>query len=350
MIEVLYDNPDLLLNISTYFKNYNRNISRRVFEEILSHLKDQEINQNINAYMMDAIVNQLNEREHIILQEFVIERWSRRGKHPLNPSYRMSIINYLLKRQYFNYEAIKDIIEGENEWIVRKSLIQNVNKDFIGEPSFTVLARKLLSSENVDEAITSAHEIIINKYSLSKPYNDINHIAQKVLKNGGIINRAASQPSMIHEKLLFICNGKSTRYTLLKKDWKKMLKDNHDSAESIIIRAYGYVQSDITAFVNILDTFNDLLMDRLFQHDPSIGKYVLGKPGSVLSSKSSRFGKKYPDFFKLCNEIHNKRLESDLSHPMVKATGNPTKRIKYAYINTVRKTMYAGYNELLNKW
>jgi hypothetical protein len=40
--------------------------------------------------------------------------------------------------------------------------------------------------------------------------------------------------------------------------------------------------TDISAWVNAMDVFDDLLLNALYTHDSSLGKYTLGQIGSVL--------------------------------------------------------------------
>ena len=349
LLEILHIYPNLFINISMYFKDYNRIIPNKVFKEIMKEIQNKEVYQTVNAYLIDAIQDNLSTDNEKTLYRFACYRWKQRKQSPLNPMYRNVLIGLLLKKDYFKYDEIKDILNKESDWWVKKSIIKNINKEYIGEPSFVELMRIMLQSDVADISICGAHEIIKSNYKLGGPYKDFNHISQKILKSGGIIDKAKSSPSVIQSKLEFICNGSTTKYKLPKRDWKKIFKSEHDEAENKIIRAYGYVQNDMSAFVNILDTFNDILLDRLFEHDGSIGLYELGKIGSVLNP-NCRFAKGYPKLYKLCREIHDKRLESDLSHPKIKATGEYTTYIKYSYINSARKTLYEGYKEFLEKW
>ena len=100
---------------------------------------------------------------------------------------------------------------------------------------------------------------------------------------------------------------------------------------------------------SVTDTINDILLDILFSHDGGIGKYQLGKIGSILNVRS-KFAQKYPDLFIAVKDIHNKRLESDLSHHKVETTGKPTHYIKYKDLSPLFKRLSAGYNELWRQW
>ena len=106
--------------------------------------------------------------------------------------------------------------------------------------------------------------------------------------------------------------------------------------------------TNVTAFVNAADVFNDRLLSRLYQHDTSLGIYQLGAIGSVLSS--TRLQNNYPAIFQLCDGIHAERLKSSLSHPIVKKTGKPTSRIPFRYLRTAKGLCVRALTELETSW
>lgn len=57
---------------------------------------------------------------------------------------------------------------------------------------------------------------------------------------------------------------------------------NYVQAGKQAIEVAALSGTNITAFVNELDVFNDLLLDSLFAADGAIGDYTLGKIGGVL--------------------------------------------------------------------
>ena len=106
--------------------------------------------------------------------------------------------------------------------------------------------------------------------------------------------------------------------------------------------------TNVTAFVNASDVFNDRLLSCLYGHDATLGTYTLGQIGSVLSSV--RLRTRYPAVSQLCNGIHNERLKSSLSHPTVKTTGRPTSRIPYRYVHTAKRLYSRAISELEFMW
>lgn len=136
--------------------------------------------------------------------------------------------------------------------------------------------------------------------------------------------------------------------TIPKINWKSVFGGDYRTVEKHIVYARALANTNVTAWVNAMDVFNDWLLAALYRHDPSIGKYQLGHIGSVLSG--GRLKKKYPDVYALVDDIHARRLESALSHPTTKQTGKPTKPIKWSYFKTGKKLLRAAIRELAAKW
>ncbi|MDD4009675.1 MAG: RNA-directed DNA polymerase [Fermentimonas sp.] len=340
LLDLLNYHPEMSENIALYFKNYPRKIFSKVVDKLVLECKEPEVFQIVNAQQIEAIKDRISETEVNKVLLFLQERWNKRNKKPLNPAYKVVCLSYLLENNKFTYKEIQEMLMTENDWWALKSIIKYIDMNTIGEPSYLELLNTLLRSASNDVALAAAQEVVNKGLKLSPPYNDINLLAQNTLKYSGVIYRRANSKSYIGDRLNKICDYKFPGFK-----WKKFFID-HDAAENKIIRAYGYSKSDMSAFVNILDVFNDLLLDNLFRLDGSIGKYTLGKIGGVLSERC-RFRKKYPKLFSLCKEIHNKRLECDLSHAIVRNSKKNTTYIEYKYIFEARRLMISGYQELI---
>jgi hypothetical protein len=120
----------------------------------------------------------------------------------------------------------------------------------------------------------------------------------------------------------------------------------YNQAERQAIEAVAASGVNITNFVNLLDVFNDLLLDAVFRADGTIGNYNLGHMGSALSSTTSRFATKFPKTFELAKEVHDHRYESMASHPLIGRSGKPTRKISYKFLPKAKGLLAASCNEL----
>jgi hypothetical protein len=119
---------------------------------------------------------------------------------------------------------------------------------------------------------------------------------------------------------------------------------NYRHAESKIVACKGYFKTNPTAWVSMLDVFNDLLVDDLFRRDGTVGARNLGNFGGVIGNKA--FMTKFPKTSAYVSAVHTKRGEGELAHPIVKATKAPTGRIPFKWLKTGRKLMTAALAEI----
>lgn len=341
LLDLLNHHPEMSENIALYFQTYPRKISSKVVDKLILECRKPEIFQIVNSQQIESFKYRISELENNKILSFVQERWNRRNTQPLNPAYRVTCLSYLLENNKQTYDEIQELLETESDWWALKSVIKYIDISTIGAPSYNELLSTLLRNPSNDVALAAAQEVINNGIKITPPYGDINLLAQSTLKHSGVIYRRARSKSYIGDRLNKICDHSFPSYK-----WKKFFSD-HAAAENKIIRACGYSKSDMSAFVNILDVFHDLLLDSLFRSDGSIGEYTLGNIGGAFNKKC-RFRKKYPQLFHLCEEIHKKRLECDLSHAIVRNSKRNTTYIEYKYIFEARKLMINGYEELIS--
>ncbi len=175
----------------------------------------------------------------------------------------------------------------------------------------------------------------------------INHVAQFALKKMGFIavrRRGSPCPvSMAMQNML----GNSIGVI----DWKQVLDTHYKHDVSKAIRLHAYSETDATAWVNLLDTLHDDLLDSLFAHEGGmLGTYQHGNIGSVLNSSTCAFGVKYPKAFRIFKEIHERRLESWLSHSVIRSTGKRTRFIEYDYLEKAKPRLSKAYLEIWRQW
>jgi len=202
----------------------------------------------------------------------------------------------------------------------------------------------LLRDKVIDVAVVAAEMVIANGIEIRKPVKEIHDRAQFVLKQAGLIGKIQSGKCPVSDAVVEVIG-----HPLNVMQWKKVLGKSYKEMLLKVVRWRGYEKSDATAWINLTDVINDILLNALFAHNPSIGIYTIGQIGSVLNP-ASRFAKKYPSLFDAVKEVHEKRLESDLSHPITKATGKPTTYVKFKDLPHIKRKLGSGYLELWNNW
>lgn len=344
LIELLPQNINLIDNIGRYLENYTRKIPAKVFACIFDFLKSEEIFQYLNSVLVKSIKNKLRSSDYLLLVDFLHRRYKNRNKAKLVPSYKAEILSVLIANNKIAYRSIQKLLRDERDFIVIKSIIDSVKIDIIGEASYIDLLKICLKKDEKDSALVAAYLIIHNNLKVEFDLSGVNQSAQTTLKVSNKINRIRPAKSVIPECLRRIC-GSSIDFDSFK--WKKFFGVQHDVAQQRMLIAAAYAKTDITAFVNTIDAFNDLFLHNLAQADTSIGTYQLGNIGGFLNPGSA-LQNKYPKIDKMCKELHDKRKESLLSHPVSRKTKKFTNKIEYKYINTARRLILDGFSELMS--
>ena len=133
-------------------------------------------------------------------------------------------------------------------------------------------------------------------------------------------------------------------------DWKLVFGQHYKANLSKVIQLRAYANTDATAWVNLLDSFHDDILDSLFSHEAgAIGNYQHGNIGSIFT-KGSLFNNKYPHTYRAFNKIHEMRLESALSHSKVRKSGKRTRFITYDFISEITPQLEMAYREIWREW
>jgi hypothetical protein len=303
---------------------------------------------NLYPAFTAALINVLRGRIHPSLErrlEELCKKILSRGRYNNNPELRAAIVSTLLHYRSITWKQVRFNVNWQEEWWVRATLIRNVDQDFWGEPNYEQLLNILLRDEVVDVSIVAAELIIAQGVIVRGPMREIHKVAQFVLRRAGLIGRVQSGRCLVSEIMI---NTLGSSLNVI--NWRRLLgRQRYKKFLVKIARWNGYGITDATAWVNLTDVINDMILDILFKHDTAIGSYTLGKIGSSLSYPS-RFSTKYPTLWDAVKEIHDKRLVSDLSHSVTKSTGKATKRIEFRDIRQIKMKLAAGYLELWNKW
>lgn len=200
------------------------------------------------------------------------------------------------------------------------------------------LLNQSLRSDSPDVALAAAWLATLLDATISKPTKSINPLAKLFLREVGKIRRAGVKVCGIRLAIEEMIGIESNV------NWKRVFGKNYRQAEAKLVTCKGYYKTNPTAWVNMLDVFNDLLVDALFQKDSSIGMRVLGNFGQVIGN--ARFKTRFPRMHDYVEAVHRKRLESELSHAVVKATQAPTGRVPFKWLKVGTRFMKNAVQEL----
>lgn len=338
LIQILKKQPHLYFSIFNYLSKSTK-LSRRVSEDCITLLQEYDLYATFTA----NLIKTLNHKIHNDSKNALLEISKRRLKSK-NVELFSAAASVLLSNGKLNWTKTKNVLANKNWWS-RSRLIKDIRKDIIGDPSYEALINNLLRDKVVDVALVAAEALISSNSTVRKPSKNIHKTAQTSLKHSGLIRRVSSLHCSVSSIILEVLGDR-----LKDINWRRIItKPRYKDFLRNVVRWRGYIATDATAWVNITDTMNDVILFSLYSHDSTIGSYNLGRIGSVLNS-TGRLATNYPMMFMAVKTIHDKRLYTDLSHPIHKSTGKPTRYIEFKEIKPLKKLLVSGYLEMWQKW
>ena len=343
LLRILKSRPDLYLSISRYFQRYER-LDTDTALRVLNHTREEDLYAAPCAALLRAALGRIPAP---LIREYVAyarrEYW-KKDKLPDRVELRTAAAAWLLSQREMTYQETRGALVLSGEWWMRKELLKFVDVNHVGGPSSAALLNAMLRDRVPDVSLVAAHALAQHGLAVETPRQGTNRLAELALQQLGMVGRVTSRYCGIDAALTDILGRRP-----LSRSWRTMLGENYRRAVTAVARAKAYLRTDPTAFVMIMDTFHDLLLDQLFQHDGTLGGYQLGNIGGVLNP-TSRLAQRYPALYRAADDLHNKRRESELSHPYLKGTSMPTRRLDFRDLTKLKPVLLAGYAELDANW
>jgi hypothetical protein len=344
LIETLRRQPHLFDPVFYYFSRYST-ISTNISRSLLNLLKNESVYAAFTAAGLRALRGRCHKDVLRDLEGFARSLIDSAGDN-LNPELHAAAASLLLVTGALTWPDILKHVTQREDWWLRSELIQYVQIDRIGTPSYQAITNNLLRDTSVDVSIVAAHSLAANGLIVQCQVSQINPVAQLLLKQTGLIGARRPRSCSVSAAMQQLLG-----VTVKNINWKTVLGPHYNALvpKSAILRAYA--ETDATAWVNLLDTIHDDLLDSLFARaSGALGTYNHGRIGGLLGSPSSKFATNYPQAFKSFSLIHEKRLESALSHSITRQTKKPTRFIEHSFINKSKPQLRRAYLEIWRKW
>lgn len=345
LIQILVKQPHLYVSIFNYFDRYAQ-MPKKVSADLLELLRTNALYAAFTAAGLRVLRDHCHPAIQSQLEKFTKRIIDNSGSTP-NPELHATALSILLANSRLQWKDILKHVTQEQDWWPRSEMIRWVQIAQVGQPSYQYLINQLLRDSSVDVSVVAAELMAAHSLELSGAIGSINPVAQFVLKKMGFISvRRHGGPCPISTAMQNIFGGSISSI-----DWKPLLNPHYKHDVSKATRLRAYAETDATAWVNLLDTLHDDLLESLFAHEGGkLGTYQHGNIGGVLNSPTSAFGRKYPTVFKAFKAIHEKRLESSLSHSVTRSTGKTTRFVEYEYIGKAKYGLSKAYLEIWRQW
>jgi len=337
LLEITRRQPHLYLSTLGSFLSM-RKLSRKVTKACLEFLREDDLYSSVTA----AVLRALRGRYHSSAKQS-LHRLCRTLAMREDPELVAEANSILLADNALEWKQVHAALDTKIWW-TRTVLLSHVRREMIGKPSFDALVHQHLKDKQADVALVAAIVAVEKDVVLPNLRNLMHPLAQISLKSAGMIGRVISGKCPIADMAVFVL-GDEVRVI----NWRKVCGEHYKPIRRRIGRWLGYSKSDPSAWVNMTDTINDLILDALRKHDPATVKHEQGNFGSTMNAKS-QFTKKYPALAEAVQATHKLRLESDLSHPVTTRTASYTRPIRWKEICPLKQLLRDGYIELWENW
>jgi hypothetical protein len=340
---ILENHPDLYGNILSYFRRYKR-LPKSDERRLMAELLGEETHGVKIADLIRTAEGRLSDEPYTAIDAIVQKRWRQRMQ--ISADLTAALARWGIKRGLFTPEQIDAAASDLQEWYARAELVVALDSRAIPQPGLNATLFGRLNDPVSDVAIAAAVHLGLQETSVDAQL-PMHSAAGPVLSAFGSLEGEVKRACGITHAFERLLGVKPPPV-----DWKRLFGKTYRRAEIQAVRWSGYL-SDATAWVNGTDVFCDWLLDALYRKDGTIpGVYKLGNIGSVLGP-GSPLQKAYPKVFEFAREIHEKRSESDLSHPKKrkgKVDIKPTSYILFSYFRTAKRLAAAALVELAAKW
>jgi len=328
--------PEIYRNVCNYLRRYSK-LPRVPAKKLVEIIKVNTLYQAVRADFINAADGRLPLDQDRALARFLLKSWAPRS---MNADLQVAAGKFLFRTGDLSPNRIRYACKVAPSWWARACLITVLDPVQLGENTVKQIIDAGIKDRGNDVALAASWKSFEQSYLPPGRRRSWNRSAQLLLKEVDLIKRSSAS----HCGITLALNKLDSRIPTV--NWKKFFGPRYSQAERQIIETVASSGMNITGFVNLLDVFNDLLIDALFQKDGSIGSYDLGKIGSALHAPTSRFATQYPRTYDYAKEVHERRYESMASHPIIQRSGKPTKRITFKFLPKAKRLLKASIVEL----
>ena len=327
--------PEIYKSICNYLRRYPK-LPRVPAEKIIEVIRANTLYHAVQAEFISVADGRLPAKQDGILATYLRRQWSPGTVHP---DLLARSGAYLMRTGHLSARQVIYVCKSARSWWTRATLVGRAQTDQVGTVTRDHVVQQGIKDTSHDVALVAGWKIFVDDIPVPKQKSQLNPSGAILLKELGVIKRKTAGYCGIGHAL------KKLDPKISSVKWKKLMGRNYAQAEKQAIEVAALSGTNITAFVNALDVFNELFLDSLFPADGAIGNYTLGKIGSSLSP-TSRFAVKYPAIFALAREVHEARYLSMYSHPRVGKTAKPTRKISYRFLGKAKVLLKAAVCEL----
>jgi hypothetical protein len=337
--KILEQRPDLYDSVFRYFRRY-KTLPKTVAKEVVNQIRQKPLYDAVTCGLIATAQGRLPRSLHASANKAIKALWKPKG---IPPGLVAHVGSWLLREGMLTAKQAEAVFHRDCGWWVICRLLEALNDWHYSAGQVAGILNHCVTSESNDVAICAATEVVGRRVKVTALTPDLNRSGAIVLNAFGVIATIPRGRCGISASMRGLLGTSCPDV-----NWRKVFGREYAKTERQALWCRAYSLTDMSAFVNALDVFNEWLLSSVYQHDTSLGTYTLGKIGSVLNSSRLKSG--YPALLALVTSVHNQRLKSMLSHPTVRSTGRVTGQVRFSYLPVAKRLMLRAFGELKAKW
>lgn len=333
---ILEHHPEIYRSVCNYLNRYVK-LPRSGGEKLVEVIKASTLYASVRAEFISAADGRLEAVQNRKLARMLKKLWTPRA---MSADLQVAIGRFLMRTGDLSPKQVAYACRTAPSWWTRAALIEAAVPASLGATTIQQVVNNGVQDDGGDTALAAGWKGFKTAHVPPGKRKAWKKSAELLMKELGMIQRSTAAHC-----------GITNAFTKLDakipaSNWRKLFGTRYSQAEWQAIETVAASGVNITGFVSFLDVFDDILIDAVYKVDPAIGNYTLGGIGSVLHAPTGRFAMKYPKTYELAKEVHDRRYESMASHPLIKRTGKPTKRISYKFLPKAKRLLREAVVEL----
>lgn len=333
---ILQNHPEIYRSFCNYLRRYAK-LPRVPATKLVELIRKNTLYQAVRAEFISAADGRLSPQQDKSLAKLLKKAWTPKSMHA---DLQVAAGRFLIRTGNLSASRIAYACRVAPSWWIRACLIDAIGSDLLGKSTINQIVEAGVKDSGKDAALAAGWKGMEMAYVPPGRRATWNKSAELLMRELGMIHRSTANYCGVNHAFQKL----DSHIPVL--NWRQLFGARYPQAELQAVEIAAASRMNITGFVNLLDVFNDLLLDAVVEKDGTVGSYNLGHIGSVLKAPTGKLASKFPKTYALVSEVHDRRYESMASHPLIRKTGKATKRISYKFLPLARRLLRESAAEL----
>ena len=291
---ILESHPEIYRSICNYLRRYAR-LPKVPATKLAELIKANTLYQSVRAEFINAADGRLPHVQDKALAKLLKKSWTPKAMHA---DLQVATGRFLIRTGSLSANQVAYACKVAPSWWVRASLLNAIGPAQIGGNTLNQIVETGVKDRGKDVALAAAWKGMEAAYVPPGHRKSWNKSAELLMRELGMIQRSTVNYCGISHAL----HKLDSRIPIV--NWRKLFGSRYPQAELQAVELVSASGVNITGFVNLLDVFNDLLLDAVVTNEGTVGSYNLGRIGSVLNAPARKLATKFPKTYALAEEVH----------------------------------------------